>query len=56
MGATTLLVRTGYGAHVASEELIQPDYVVDSLEEAAQRIERLLNVPRPVGMTQGPTG
>ena len=56
VGATTLLVRTGYGARVEAEERIQPDYVVGGLEEAAQRIERLLSVPRPVRMTQGSTG
>ena len=51
LGATTFLVRTGYGTQVAAEELIQPDYVVSGLEEAAQRVERLLSVPQPAGST-----
>ena len=42
VGATTFLVRTGYGAQVAAESVASPDYVVDDLQDAAQVIERLL--------------
>ena len=41
-GATTFLVRTGYGAEVAADATCSPDYVVDGVWEAAQVIERLL--------------
>lgn len=44
VGAMTFLVRTGYGAHVAVETTITPDYVVDDVWAAAQVIERLLAV------------
>lgn len=42
IGATTFLVRTGYGTQVAAETCVTPDYVVDDVREAAQVIERLL--------------
>jgi D-glycero-D-manno-heptose 1,7-bisphosphate phosphatase len=42
VGATTLLVRTGYGAQVATEGTTYPDYIVDDLAEAAKIIETLL--------------
>ena len=42
VGATTILVRTGYGAEVAAEALVTPDYIVDDMREAAQVIEQLL--------------
>ena len=42
VGATTFLVRTGYGAQVAAEATVTPDYVVDDLRDAAQVIERLV--------------
>lgn len=38
VGATTLLVRTGYGAEFAKSNQINPDYIVDDLWEAAQVI------------------
>jgi len=41
-GATTLLVRTGYGAQVEAEQTAQPDYVVDSLTDAARAIQSQL--------------
>ena len=44
VGATTILVRTGYGARVAAEGKADPDYVVDDLSEAALLVERLLGV------------
>lgn len=34
-GATTLLVRTGYGSQVAAEIATAPDYVVNDLSQAA---------------------
>jgi D-glycero-D-manno-heptose 1,7-bisphosphate phosphatase len=40
--ATTLLVRTGYGAKLARTGGISPDYVVDDLAQAAETIEPLL--------------
>jgi D-glycero-D-manno-heptose 1,7-bisphosphate phosphatase len=44
VGATTFLVRTGYGAQVAAGNEAQPDYVVDDLSEAQKIIRRLLVV------------
>lgn len=42
VGATTLLVRTGYGAQVSAENSISPDYVVDDLWSTVPIIESLL--------------
>jgi D-glycero-D-manno-heptose 1,7-bisphosphate phosphatase len=42
VGATTLLVRTGYGAEQAASGRARPDHVVEDLVEAAATIERLL--------------
>ena len=42
VGASTLLVRTGYGAEVERDGTATPDYMVDSLLEAAQIIQRIL--------------
>ncbi|MCS6805665.1 MAG: HAD family hydrolase [Acidobacteriota bacterium] len=42
IGATTLLVRTGYGARVAADGTAQPDYVVDDLQHAARVIAELI--------------
>ena len=42
IGATTFLVRTGYGAQVASDQAVVPDYIVDDVLDAVQVIERLL--------------
>jgi phosphoglycolate phosphatase-like HAD superfamily hydrolase len=49
VGATTFLVRTGYGAQVAAESVASPDYVVDDLQDAAQVIERLLATDERTG-------
>jgi D-glycero-D-manno-heptose 1,7-bisphosphate phosphatase len=38
VGATTFLVRTGYGAHYATDAALQPDYIVDDLLHAARMI------------------
>jgi len=42
VGATTFLVRTGYGTQVAAEGTVTPDYIVDDLRSAVPVIERLL--------------
>ena len=42
VGATTFLVRTGYGAQVAAESAVAADYIVNGLRDAAQAIKRLL--------------
>lgn len=42
LGATTVLVLTGYGRETEAKKQVQPDFVVADLEEAASRIERLL--------------
>jgi D-glycero-D-manno-heptose 1,7-bisphosphate phosphatase len=42
VGATTFLVRTGYGTQVAAEALSNPDYIVDDMREAAHVIAQLL--------------
>ncbi len=47
-GATTFLVRTGYGAQFAAEENLKVDYVVDNLAAAAQVIRRLVEEERSV--------
>lgn len=44
IGATTILVRTGYGAAVAGSRAVRPDLIVDDLKAAAQTIESVLNV------------
>ena len=43
VGATTFLVRTGYGAEFADDPAVNPDYVADNLSAAAQTIQRLLD-------------
>jgi D-glycero-D-manno-heptose 1,7-bisphosphate phosphatase len=40
VGATTLLVRTGYGAEHEAAGTVAPDFVVDNLEGAAEVIGR----------------
>lgn len=42
IGATTILVRTGYGSSVEQEGLAQPDYVLNDLLGAAELIKRIL--------------
>lgn len=46
VGATTFLVRTGYGAQAAHDNDVSPEYIVENLWEAAQIIQRLLNSKR----------
>jgi D-glycero-D-manno-heptose 1,7-bisphosphate phosphatase len=43
VGATTFLVRTGYGAEFADDPTVNPDYVADDLSAAAQTIQSLLD-------------
>lgn len=42
VGATTFLVRTGYGNQVVVEGVVNPDYVVNDVWEAAQIIQHIL--------------
>jgi histidinol phosphatase-like enzyme len=44
VGATTILVQTGYGTQAVSYLAVPPDYVVENLWEAAQVIERTLSL------------
>jgi histidinol-phosphate phosphatase family protein len=47
VGATTFLVRTGYGAEQLFPDGGGPDYVVADLAEAAAKIEQLLKASAP---------
>ena len=49
VGATTILVRTGYGAATEAGRTVSPDLVADDLLEAAERIGRMLE---SIGDTQ----
>ena len=49
VGATTFLVRTGYGEQFVGTDAVSPDYAVDDLEAAAQVIASLLR--RPISST-----
>lgn len=49
VGATTFLVRTGYGAQVAEEGTATPDYTVDGLIEAAEVIQHILTAGKRGG-------
>jgi D-glycero-D-manno-heptose 1,7-bisphosphate phosphatase len=42
IGATTILVRTGYGVRTLEEKLTEPDYTVENLLEAANLIKGIL--------------
>jgi D-glycero-D-manno-heptose 1,7-bisphosphate phosphatase len=42
IGATTLLVRTGYGNEEVAQGKVNPDFVVADLEEAAQVVEAIV--------------
>ena len=46
VGALTMLVRTGYGAQVASEQKVAPDYIVDDLPAAVDVIDRIFRKVR----------
>ena len=58
-GATTILVRTGYGEEVAASREAAPDHVVANLAEAARVIEERLGnaetgAPSPAGRRRSP--
>ena len=42
VGATTLLVQTGYGAQVAADLTVKPDFIVNDLVEAASVILNIM--------------
>jgi phosphoglycolate phosphatase-like HAD superfamily hydrolase len=42
VGAKTLLVSTGYGAQVASEGSVAPDFVGEDLPQAVKAIRQML--------------
>ena len=44
LGATTILVRTGYGAEVAGSRTVSPNFIVNDLKAACQTIETVLAV------------
>ena len=46
LGATTFLVRTGYGALASAEQAARAHFAVADLGEAAEVIARLVNQPR----------
>jgi D-glycero-D-manno-heptose 1,7-bisphosphate phosphatase len=48
VGAITILVRTGYGAQLAAEHTISPDYVANDVADAAQILEHVLQGERMV--------
>lgn len=43
VGATTFLVKTGYGTQVSENGLADPDYIVPGLPEAATAIQNILS-------------
>ncbi len=47
VGATTILVLTGYGAQFAADSTLEPDYVVEDLGAAARIVEQALDDPAP---------
>ncbi len=51
VGATTILVRTGYGAGHETARTVTPDYVADNLLNAAEFLQRSL-----AGRKTGPAG
>ena len=44
--AMTILVRTGYGAQVAAERRVAPDYIVDDLPAAVEVIGSIFRKAR----------
>lgn len=53
VGATTLLVRTGYGARVEEQNEITPEYIADDLRSAAHIIHRRMAVDNAHRPTAG---
>ena len=48
VGATTILVKTGYGAEVCKQKNIIPDYLVDTAKEVAFTIQRHIQSLRTI--------
>jgi len=42
-GALTFLARTGYGSQVSTEEVVEPDFIVNDLSSATESIRNLLS-------------
>lgn len=55
VGATTILVRTGYGEHFAGQDGLGADFIVQDLREAASTVESLLKTTRTSLGTQAST-
>jgi len=55
VGATTFLVRSGYGAELVAKGSANPDYLVQDLLDAAQVIEHLLATPERKATNEGGT-
>ena len=53
VGATTFLVRTGYGEQFAGTDAVSPYYTVDDLEDAANVIARVLDHPASSRVASG---
>lgn len=51
IGATTILVRTGYGAQVAADPTVRPDHVVGDLAEASRLIQRIVSQEKQESLT-----
>jgi D-glycero-D-manno-heptose 1,7-bisphosphate phosphatase len=49
VGATTLLVRTGYGNQMMTESTLQPDYIVDNLQAASGVIQKVVAIDERKG-------
>ena len=57
LGSKTILVTTGYGAHVAQEGTVEPDFIAENLSAAAHIVEDLLKAePRSTGHVIDPWG
>ena len=52
LGATTILVRTGYGEEAAADPSVDADYIVADLPEAADLIGQLVGAPAPAGRAE----
>ena len=54
VGATSILVRTGYGGQVEAQHTVKADYVVDDIVEAASAIQRIIAQGRGIkGLANG---
>ena len=48
VGATTILVKTGYGAEICQQESINPDYLVDTAKDVAFTIQQHIQSLRTI--------